>query len=97
MRSLKYRERDCYDVRYARCSTNEDVQDIDRQVMELKKLGIKKENVYLEYESGAKTDRIEFNRLLEAVAPGDTIAATEVSRLTRAIKADCYNLHSRKS
>ena len=74
---------------YARCSTNEDMQDIDRQIMELKKLGIKKDNVYLEYESGTKTDRIQLNRLLNAVAPGDTIAATEVSRLTRSTKQLC--------
>jgi len=74
---------------YARCSTNEDVQDINRQVMELKKLDIKKDNVYLEYESGTKTDRIQLNRLLDTVKPGDTIAATEVSRLTRSTKQLC--------
>ena len=35
---------------YARCSTNEDRQDIQRQVRELKNAGA--ESVYLEYEHG---------------------------------------------
>jgi len=74
---------------YARCSTNEKQQDIDRQVRELKKLGITKNNVYLEYESGTKTDREQLNRLLAIAQQGDTIAATEVSRLTRSTKQLC--------
>jgi DNA invertase Pin-like site-specific DNA recombinase len=74
---------------YARCSTNESRQDIDRQKRELKKLGVKEADIYFEYESGTKTDRVEFNRLLAVVKPGDTIAATEVSRLTRSTKQLC--------
>jgi len=74
---------------YARCSTNESRQDIDRQVRELRKLGVDKENMFLEYESGAKEDREQFNRLLKTVSRGDTIAATEVSRLTRSTKQLC--------
>ena len=74
---------------YARCSTNEKEQDINRQVRELKKLGIEKNKMYFEYESGTKTNRAEFNRLLETVKEGDTIAATEVSRLTRSTKQLC--------
>lgn len=68
---------------YARCSTNEKRQDIDRQKRELKKLGVKEKDIFWEYESGAKHDRKELNRLFEIVKPGDTIATTEVSRLTR--------------
>lgn len=71
---------------YARCSTNEDKQDIDRQVRELKELGASRENIYLEYASGKKDDRVEFNKLLDKVKPGDTIVATEISRLTRSTK-----------
>lgn len=74
---------------YARCSTNETKQDINRQKRELVKLGIKEENIFWEYESGAKTDRPELKHLLAAVMPGDTIAATEVSRLTRSTKQLC--------
>ena len=40
---------------YARCSTNEELQDIDRQRRELKSMGVPPENIFFEYESGAKT------------------------------------------
>lgn len=71
---------------YARCSTNELKQDIDRQKRELIKQGVAEENIYFEYESGTKIDRVEFNRLLETIDEGDTIIATEVSRITRSTK-----------
>lgn len=74
---------------YCRCSTNESKQDIERQRRELRKLGINDSNIYFEYESGAKTDRIQLNRLLDAVKTGDSIATTEVSRLTRSTKQLC--------
>lgn len=74
---------------YARCSTNELKQDIDRQKRELIKQGVAEENIYFEYESGTKIDRVEFNRLLEAIDEGDTIIATEVSRITRSTKQLC--------
>ena len=46
-------------------------------------------NIYWEYESGTKVDRIELKKLLERVAKGDTIVATEVSRITRSTKQLC--------
>lgn len=74
---------------YARCSTDETKQQIDRQVRELKELGATKETIYLEYESGTKINRVELNRLLEKVQNGDQIIATEVSRITRSTKQLC--------
>lgn len=74
---------------YARCSTNESKQDIDRQKRDLKNIGIDEKNIYFEYESGTKTDRIQLNRLLDIIKDGDTIATTEVSRLTRSTKQLC--------
>lgn len=74
---------------YARCSTNEELQDIDRQRRELKSMGVPMENIYFEYESGAKTSRPELDRLFAAVQPGDTIVTTEVSRLTRSTSHLC--------
>lgn len=68
---------------YARCSTSEDRQDINRQKRELAKLGVDEKNIYFEYASGTVKDRTELNRLLNTVKQGDTIAVTEVSRLTR--------------
>ena len=75
---------------YARCSTNEEKQDINRQKRELFALGITEEKyIYWEYESGMKDDRAEFQKLLDTVTAGDTIATTEVSRLTRSTKHLC--------
>ncbi len=76
--------------RYARCSTNEKRQDIDRQKRELRAPGVTEDShIYWEYESGAKDDRTEFQKLMNVVAPGDTIVTTEVSRLTRSTQFLC--------
>ena len=74
---------------YARCSTNETKQDIKRQIRELAKLNVPEENIYFEYESWTKVDRLQLKRLLEAVKAGDTIVATEVSRISRSIHHLC--------
>ena len=74
---------------YARCSTNEKMQDINRQVRELKQQGATDTTIYLEYESGMKSDRAELNKLLNIVQSGDTIISTEVSRITRSTKQLC--------
>ena len=74
---------------YARCSTNEDKQDINRQIRELVAAGADRENIYLEYASGSKVDRVEFNKLLKNINAGDTIVTTEVSRLSRSTKHLC--------
>lgn len=74
---------------YARCSTNEQLQDINRQVRELKQRGATDHTIYKEYESGMKANRPELSRLLEIVNTGDTIIATEVSRITRSTKQLC--------
>ena len=74
---------------YARCSTNESKQDINRQIRELKQLGASDETMYFEYGSGTRRDRVEFNKLLDKVEPGDTIVTTEVSRLSRSTQHLC--------
>lgn len=74
---------------YCRCSTDESRQDIDRQRRELKRLGVKDENIYWEYVSGRKTDRVEWNRLMDRIEDGDTITTTEVSRISRSTKQLC--------
>lgn len=71
---------------YARCSTNETKQDIDRQKRELKNQGVLVKNIYFEYASGTNTDRIELNKLLDKVQQGDTIISTELSRITRSTR-----------
>lgn len=75
---------------YARCSTDESRQDIDRQKRDLLALGVEDaSHIYWEYASGTKADRPELQKLLTIVQPGDTIAATEVSRLTRSTQQLC--------
>lgn len=74
---------------YARCSTTEKYQDIQRQTRELKQKGASDETIYYEYESGTKTDRPKLNQLLQTIQPGDTLMATEVSRFTRSTKQLC--------
>lgn len=85
------REKGCngMDYGYARCSLNETKQDISRQIKELKQYGVPEENIYLEHESGTKINRVQLNRLLNAVKEGDTIVSTEVSRITRSTKQLC--------
>ena len=71
---------------YTRCSIDNIKQDITRQTRELKALRTTANNIYLEYASGTKIDRVEFIKLLDKVAEGDTIIATEVSRINRSTK-----------
>ena len=75
---------------YCRCSTNEKKQDINRQVMELKKMGVTDEKyIYKEYISGTSKNKPELEKLKSIVTSGDTICATEPSRLTRSTKQLC--------
>lgn len=74
---------------YARASTNSDRQDIGRQKRELVAIGIKEQNIFWEYELGSHEDREKLQQLLETVKQGDTIACTEVSRLSRSTKRLC--------
>ena len=72
---------------YARCSTNEDKQDINRQIRELKAAGA--DEVIFEYEHGDAKVKKNLYMLLEMAASGDTIIAMEVSRLSRSTQQLC--------
>ncbi|MCL2837552.1 MAG: recombinase family protein [Oscillospiraceae bacterium] len=74
---------------YARCSTDEAKQDIERQKRELKEMGATDKTIYFEYASGAKVNRLELLKLLDIAKNGDTIVTTEISRLTRSTKQLC--------
>ena len=74
---------------YARCSTNESKQDVNRQIRELKELGATDKTIYKEYITGTSDNKVEFNRLLAALSEGDTIVVTEVSRISRSTKQLC--------
>ena len=72
---------------YARCSTNEDKQDISRQIRELKAAGA--DEVVFEYEHGDAKVKKELHMLLDMAASGDTIITLEVSRLSRSTQQLC--------
>ena len=72
---------------YARCSTNEDKQDINRQIRDLKTAGA--DEVVFEYEHGDAKVKQNLNMLLESAQEGDTIITLEVSRLTRSTQQLC--------
>ena len=72
---------------YARCSTTEDKQDINRQIRELKAAGA--DEVVFEYEHGDAKVKQNLSMLLESAEEGDTIITLEVSRLTRSTQQLC--------
>ena len=72
---------------YARCSTNESKQDINRQIKELKAAGA--EDVIFEYEHGDAKVKKELALLLDVAQEGDTIITLEVSRLSRSTQQLC--------
>jgi DNA invertase Pin-like site-specific DNA recombinase len=45
--------------------------------------------IYTEYESGTVASRPELEKMMNHVKEGDTIAVTEVSRITRSVKQLC--------
>ena len=72
---------------YARCSTSESKQDINRQIKELKAAGA--DEVVFEYEHGDSKTKKELQMLLALSKAGDTIITTEVSRLSRSTQQLC--------
>lgn len=72
---------------YARCSTTEEKQDINRQIRELKAAGA--EEVIFEYEHGDAKIKQNLQMLLETAQPQDTIITLEVSRLSRSTQQLC--------
>lgn len=72
---------------YARCSTNESKQDINRQVRELKAAGAEK--IYLEYEHGDSKVKSQQEAMFAQAQPGDTIITLEVPRLARSTQQLC--------
>ena len=72
---------------YARCSTNESKQDINRQLRELKAEGA--QEVYFEYEHGDSATKEKQLALFDIAKEGDTVITLEVPRLARSTKQLC--------
>ena len=72
---------------YARCSTNETKQDINRQVRELKSAGA--DTLFLEYEYGDSKVKSQQEAMFAQAQAGDTILTLEVRRLARSTQQLC--------
>ena len=62
---------------YCRCSTDENKQDISRQVRELKEMGAVLETIFTEYISGMKENKVELQKLLNVIRSGDTLSCRD--------------------
>lgn len=77
-------------IGYARVSTQD--QNLDRQRDQLQQDGC--ERVYEEKASGAKSDRPELGRMLDALREGDVVVVAELSRLSRSVR-DLFDIVGR--
>lgn len=69
---------------YARVSTED--QNLDRQIDQLKELGISIENIFTEKITGTKKDRPALSKLLDYARPNDTIVISDLTRISRSTK-----------
>ena len=72
---------------YSRCSTNENRQDLNRQVRELKAAGA--EEIFMEYEHGDAKVKSQQAQMFAQAQEGDSIIVLEVSRLARSTQQLC--------
>lgn len=72
---------------YCRCSTDEDRQDINRQIRELKAHGATR--IWQEYEHGDAAIKEQQVLMFDTAQPGDTVIVLEVSRLARSTRQLC--------
>ncbi|MBT2668699.1 recombinase family protein [Bacillus sp. ISL-4] len=74
-------------VGYARVSTVG--QSLESQIEQLKEYGCEK--IYMEKESGKKTDRQELDNARKALRKGDKLIVTKIDRLARSVR-DLHNI-----
>ncbi len=66
---------------YARVSTQQ--QNEERQLIALEEFGVKKENIYVEKQSGKDFNRKEYQRLICRLKPDDVLVVKSIDRLGR--------------
>lgn len=66
---------------YIRVSTKE--QNIDRQVEAMKDIGIEKNKMFIDKQSGKDFDRKNYKRMLRSLHPGDEVYIKSIDRLGR--------------
>lgn len=70
-----------YVFAYVRVSTTD--QNPERQIAEMKALGIQDENIFIDFATGRNYERPEYKRLLSLLRPGDTVVVSSLDRLGR--------------
>jgi len=71
-------------IGYARVSTEE--QNLNRQIDALTKYGVDKRLIYQEKITGTKRDRLELNKMINALEEGDTVVIADLTRVSRSTK-----------
>jgi len=71
------------DFGYARVSTTD--QNPDHQIDALLRAGVDRDNIHIDYFSGAKASRPEFDILMKRLREGDTLKATRLDRISRSL------------
>lgn len=76
---------------YARVSTKD--QNADRQIAALMEHGVKRDNIYIDKQSGKDFDRTYYKKLLRKLKPGDVFVVESMDRLGRNYRdnLDQYN------
>lgn len=91
MKSVMKKETGIFDTPtthgYARCSTNETRQDVERQIRELRAAGASR--IWMEYEHGDAEEKEQQAAMWEAARPGDTVVVTEATRIARSVRQLC--------
>ena len=68
-------------VAYVRVSSKD--QNLDRQLDELKKLGIEEKYIYQDKQSGKDFERIGYQYMKKSLEKGDTLVIKELDRIGR--------------
>ena len=58
-------------------------QNEDRQLVEMKKVNIRSQNIYIDKQSGKNFERPEYKRLVETLKEGDLLYVLSIDRLGR--------------
>ena len=66
---------------YARVSTKD--QNADRQIAALMEHGVKRDNIYIDKQSGKDFDRTYYKKLLRKLKPGDVFVVESMDRIGR--------------
>jgi DNA invertase Pin-like site-specific DNA recombinase len=66
---------------YVRVSSTD--QREDRQMIEMKEVGVRRENVFLDKQSGKDFDRPNYKRMMRRLREGDTLYILSIDRLGR--------------